>query len=100
MRESVDVSLHRLGTDYLDIILCHDIEFVEMQQVVDETIPALREIQQQGKVRYIGMSGYPMKIFKFVLDNNVGNVVLCQLSYTRLKRSFNQISSERLGYFS
>jgi aryl-alcohol dehydrogenase-like predicted oxidoreductase len=26
--ESVDVSLHRLGTDHLDIILCHDIEFV------------------------------------------------------------------------
>src|SRR3954452_11816048 len=30
--ESVDVSLHRLGTDRLDIILCHDIEFVPMQQ--------------------------------------------------------------------
>ena len=26
--ESVDVSLHRLGTDHLDIVLCHDIEFV------------------------------------------------------------------------
>src|SRR5947209_12935656 len=25
--ESVDISLHRLGADYLDIILCHDIEF-------------------------------------------------------------------------
>ncbi len=23
--ESVDVSLHRLGTDHLDIVLCHDI---------------------------------------------------------------------------
>ena len=40
--ESVDVSLHRLGTDHLDIVLCHDIEFVPMQQIVDETIPALR----------------------------------------------------------
>ena len=39
--ESVDVSLHRLGTDHLDLILCHDIEFVPMQQIVDETIPAL-----------------------------------------------------------
>ena len=44
--ESVDVSLHRLGTDHLDIILCHDIEFVPMQQIVDETIPALRKIQE------------------------------------------------------
>src|ERR1700712_4563746 len=66
--ESVDVSLHRLGTDHLDIILCHDIEFVAMQQIVDETIPALRKIQQAGKVRYIGFSGYPMKIFRFILE--------------------------------
>src|SRR6266542_2775059 len=28
--ESVDVSLQRLGVEYLDIILCHDIEFVDM----------------------------------------------------------------------
>src|SRR5437867_7222693 len=42
--ESVDVSLHRLGVDHLDICLCHDIEFVEMQQIVDETLPALRKV--------------------------------------------------------
>src|SRR5437867_3919336 len=58
--ESVDVSLHRLGTDHLDIVLCHDIEFVPMQQIVDETIPALRKAQRTGKVRYVGFSGYPM----------------------------------------
>src|SRR5437016_11006201 len=45
--ESVDVSLHRLGTDHLDIILCHDIEFVDMRQIVDETLPALRQVQRQ-----------------------------------------------------
>src|SRR6476661_10491992 len=66
--ESVDVSLHRLGTDHLDIVLCHDIEFVPMQQIVDVTIPALRQIQQQGKVRFIGFSGYPQKIFRFICD--------------------------------
>ena len=66
--ESVDVSLHRLGTDHLDIVLCHDIEFVTMQQIVDETLPALRKIQREGKVRFIGFSGYPMKIFKFICD--------------------------------
>src|SRR5436190_11450358 len=53
--ESLDVSLHRLGTDHLDICLCHDIEFVEMQQIIDETLPALRKAQQQGKVRFIGV---------------------------------------------
>src|SRR5436309_4689928 len=56
--ESVDVSLHRMGVDHLDICLCHDVEVVEMAQVVEETIPALRKVQQQGKVRFIGISGY------------------------------------------
>ncbi len=80
--ESVDVSLHRLGTDHLDIILCHDIEFVPMQQIVDETIPALRKVQAAGKVRYIGFSGYPMKIFKFVLDQTSVDCVLSYNQYT------------------
>ncbi len=80
--ESVDVSLHRLGTDYLDIILCHDIEFVPMQQIVDETIPALRRIQQAGKARFIGFSGYPQKIFKFICDQTDVDCVLSYNQYT------------------
>jgi aryl-alcohol dehydrogenase-like predicted oxidoreductase len=80
--ESVDVSLHRLGTDHLDIMLCHDIEFVEMQQIVDETLPALRRAQQAGKVRFIGFSGYPMKIFKFILDQTPVDCVLSYNQYT------------------
>ncbi len=80
--ESVDVSLHRLGTDHLDIILCHDIEFVKMQQIVDETIPALRKIEQQGKVRFIGFSGYPQKIFRFICDQTDVDCVLSYNQYT------------------
>lgn len=80
--ESVDVSLHRLGTDHLDIVLCHDIEFVPMQQIVDETLPALRKIQQSGKVRYVGISGYPMKAFNFVLGQAELDCVLSYNQYT------------------
>jgi aryl-alcohol dehydrogenase-like predicted oxidoreductase len=80
--ESVDVSLHRLGTDHLDIVLCHDIEFVPMQQIVDETIPALRRIQQSGKVRCIGFSGYPQKIFRFICDQTAVDCVLNYNQYT------------------
>jgi L-galactose dehydrogenase len=80
--ESVDVSLHRLGTDYLDMVLCHDIEFVPMQQIVDETLPALRKLRDQGKVRFVGISGYPMKIFKFVLEQTDLDVILSYNQYT------------------
>src|SRR5260370_14935983 len=93
--ESVDVSLHRLGTDHLDIMLCHDIEFVEMQQIEDETIPALRKIQQHGKVRYIGFSGYPMKIFRFILDQTS---VDCVLSYNQYTLQNTRFADEAVPY--
>jgi aryl-alcohol dehydrogenase-like predicted oxidoreductase len=80
--ESVDVSLHRLGTDHLDIVLCHDIEFVPMQQIIDETLPALRKIQQAGKVRFVGFSGYPQKIFRFICDQARVDCVLNYNQYT------------------
>lgn len=80
--ESVDVSLERMKTDYLDIVLCHDIEFVDMQQIVDETLPALRKLKQQGKIRFIGVSGYPMKMFRYVLDRTELDVMLSYNHYT------------------
>ena len=95
MAESVDVSLHRLGTDHLDIVLCHDIEFVPMQQIVDETIPALRKIQQSGKVRYIGFSGYPMKIFRFICDQTE---VDCALSYNQYTLQNTRFADEVVPY--
>jgi aryl-alcohol dehydrogenase-like predicted oxidoreductase len=80
--ESVDVSLHRMRTDYFDIMLCHDIEFVNMDQIVEETLPALRALKEQGKVRFIGVSGYPMKIFKYILERTELDVILSYNHYT------------------
>jgi aryl-alcohol dehydrogenase-like predicted oxidoreductase len=80
--ESVDVSLHRMGTDHLDVVLCHDIEFVAMSQIVDETLPALGKLKEAGKVRFIGVSGYPMNIFKYILDRANLDVVLSYNHYT------------------
>lgn len=93
--ESVDVSLYRLGTDHLDIILCHDIEFVPMQQIVDVTLPALKKIQQQGKVRFIGFSGYPQKIFRFICDQAD---VDCVLSYNQYTLQNTRFVDESVAY--
>ena len=80
--ESVDLSLERMRLDYLDIVFCHDIEFVEMRQIVDETLPALREQVAAGKVRYIGVSGYPMKMFRYILDHAEIDAILTYNHYT------------------
>ena len=93
--ESVDVSLHRLGTDHLDIILCHDIEFVPMQQIVDETLPALRKAREQGKIRFIGFSGYPQKIFRFICDQAE---VDCVLNYNQYTLQNTRFADETIAY--
>ena len=93
--ESIDVSLHRLGTDHLDIVLCHDIEFVPMQQIVDETLPALRRAKQAGKVKAIGFSGYPQKIFKFICDQTD---VDCVLSYNQYTLQNTRFADETIPY--
>jgi aryl-alcohol dehydrogenase-like predicted oxidoreductase len=93
--ESVDVSLHRLGTDHLDIILCHDVEFVPLAQIVEETIPTLRKIQQAGKVRFIGFSGYPQKIFKFICEQAD---VDCVLSYNQYTLQNTRFADETIPY--
>ena len=71
-----------MKVEHLDIVLCHDIEFVDMRQIVDETLPALRKIQKQGKVRFVGVSGYPMKMFRYVLDRTDLDVILSYNHYT------------------
>lgn len=80
--ESIDISLERMKTDHLDIVLCHDIEFVDMNQIIEETLPAIRKAQQQGKVKYVGISGYPMKIFRWVLERASLDVILSYNHYT------------------
>lgn len=35
-------------------------------QIVNETIPALQTLKATGKVRHIGLSGLPLKIFRWV----------------------------------
>ena len=79
---SVDESLARLNVDYVDLIQCHDIEFGSLDQVVDETIPALRRLQEQGKVRFVGITGLPLKIFRYVLDRTEVDTILSYCHYS------------------
>ena len=37
-------------------------------QVVNETLPALVKLREQGLVRFIGITGLPLKIFPYILD--------------------------------
>ena len=80
--ESVEVSLQRMKVDYLDVLLCHDVEFVDLCQIVEETLPAMEQLRSQGKVRFLGVSGYPMKIFSQLLEQVDLDLILSYNHYT------------------
>lgn len=78
---SVDESLARLKTDYLDILHLHDIEYVPLGPIVEESIPALQKLKRQGKIRFIGITGFPLKIFQTVLSQTSVDVIISYCHY-------------------
>lgn len=45
----------------------HDFEFaLDINQIVNETLPALAEMKKQGKVRYIGINSYLTEKLRFI----------------------------------
>lgn len=79
---SMEESLTRLQTDYVDILLLHDIEFGSFDQVMEEGIPALQELKKQGKIRFFGVSGLPLTIFERVLNETELDVILSYCHYS------------------
>jgi L-galactose dehydrogenase len=66
----------------VDLIQAHDIEYRSLDQVIEETLPALREVQKAGKARFIGITGFPLKIFRYVLARAEVDVFLTYCHYT------------------
>lgn len=88
---SVDESLKRMSVDYIDVIQCHDIEFTTPGQILDETLPALRKVQEQGKVRFIGVTGLPLTNFPAILDHTELDTILSFCHYTLFDTSLTEI---------
>ncbi|HTB13512.1 MAG TPA: aldo/keto reductase [Bryobacteraceae bacterium] len=84
IRASIDESLARLRTDYLDIFLAHDIEFVSAKQIVEETIPTMRALQNEGKTRFIGITGLQLNMLRKVAEAAPVDVILSYCRYNLL----------------
>ena len=56
--DAIDASLHRLGTDYVDVYQLHR---YDPQTPLDEALDALDTVVRQGKARYVGASNWPTR---------------------------------------
>ena len=87
---SVYESMERLGIDYIDLINVHDIEFQAalpggLQKVVDETLPALVKLRDEGIVRHVGITDLQPENLQWVVDHSPEGTVesiLCFCHYS------------------
>ncbi len=79
--QSVSESMDRLGVDYIDLINCHDIEFSDLQQIIQETLPALHELKQKGLVGHVGITGLPLDLLHYVVENTEPGTVETILNF-------------------
>lgn len=83
--DSVYESMERLNIDYIDIINVHDVEFADLSQVVNETLPALVELRDKGIVKHVGITDLQPENLKWVIEHvPAGTVesVLCFCHYS------------------
>src|ERR1700691_5639168 len=88
---SMDESLRRLQTDYVDLFQAHDVEFGDVQQIIHETLPALRQLQQQGKARYIGITGYPPKLLRRMAEATPVDSILTYCHYNLMNTDMDAV---------
>jgi L-galactose dehydrogenase len=89
--KSVEESLTRLKTDYLDIYQVHDIEYGSKEQIINETLPAMHRLKQTGKVRFVGITGYPLHILKDVAEAAEVDTILSYCRHNLMDTSMDDI---------
>ncbi len=89
--ESVEDSLDRLKTEYLDMFQVHDIEFGDKERIINETLPAMHKLKQQGKVRIVGITGYPLHMLKDVTETAEVETILSYCRYNLMDTTMDDI---------
>ncbi|MBO7468008.1 MAG: aldo/keto reductase [Bacteroidaceae bacterium] len=80
-KESVYESMERLGVDYIDLINVHDIEFADLQQVAEETLPALVELRDKGIVKHVGITDLQLENLRWVVEHTPAGTVESVLNF-------------------
>ncbi|MGN0058158.1 MAG: aldo/keto reductase [Phocaeicola plebeius] len=80
-QESVYESMERLHIDHIDLINVHDVEFADLHQVVEETLPALVELRNQGVVGHVGITDLQPENLRWVVEHSAPGTVESVLNF-------------------
>ncbi len=87
IQNSLEASLKRLKTDHINIIFCHDIEYVSKEIILNEAIPTLETLKQKGYLSHIGISGYPLNNLETLSSHPEVDIVLSYGHYNLLNQT-------------
>ena len=88
---SVEESLRRLRTDVLDVVQVHDVEFGDRDVILGETLPALYRLKEQGRIRYVGITGYPLQILKQIAAEAEVDTLLSYCRYNLMDTAMDRV---------
>jgi len=91
VRLSVEESLRRLRTDYIDVYQAHDIEFAPREQVIHETLPAMQRLKEEGKIRCVGITAYPLHLLTDMAQQTEVDTILTYCRYNLLDTSLDEV---------
>jgi L-galactose dehydrogenase len=87
--KSIDESLERLQTDYVDVFQIHDVEFGTLDQVINEAIPAAFKVKEMGKARFVGITGLPVRYLAKIARMVDLDTILSWAHYNLLEDEIN-----------
>ncbi len=98
-KESVYESMERLGIDFIDLINVHDIEFQAalpggLQKVVDETLPALTALREEGVVGHVGITDLQLSNLKWVVEHSEEGMVESILNFCHYTLNDDALADE------
>lgn len=96
--ESVYESMERLHIDYIDLINVHDVEFADLDQVVNATLPALVQLREKGIVKHVGITDLQLENLKKVVDSVPAGTVESVLSFCHYCLNDDRLA-DYLDYF-
>jgi aryl-alcohol dehydrogenase-like predicted oxidoreductase len=56
VQESLEASLRRLGTDYVDVYHLHGVVLEDYPYLLSEIVPVMQRLRDQGKLRFLGIT--------------------------------------------
>ena len=78
---SVYESMERLHVDFIDLINVHDIEFADLRQVAEETLPALVRLREEGVVKHVGITDLQLENLQWVVEHVPAGTVESVLNF-------------------